>query len=221
MVLFKRQIPLIIAFIVGIVMLIQYYIPHTKSQELLSEFTTWAMIIGAFALVIGLSSLLHMHIGKIRRLAPGWGYSLITVTALVVTAGVGIIAGMQRPDPDSPIYGSQAAQIQWMYINLMWPLGGTMFSILAFFIASAAYRAFRARTFEATVLLIAAMIVMLEVVPFKLFAAIGIPEINNWIFTCPNMAAQRGIMLGVALSVVATSLRIIFGIERTYLGGGD
>jgi len=221
MVLLKRQIPLIIAFIAGIVMLVQYYIPLQESQDLLSEFTTWAMIIGAFALVIGLSSLLHMHIGKIRRLAPGWGYSLITVVALVTTAGVGIIAGMQRPDPDSAIYGSQAAQIQWMYINLMWPLGGTMFSILAFFIASAAYRAFRARTFEATVLLIAAMIVMLEVVPIKIFAAIGIPEINNWIFTCPNMAAQRGIMLGVALSVVATSLRIIFGIERTYLGGGD
>ncbi len=221
MVLFKRQIPLLIAFLLGISMLIQYYIPHSASQELLSEFTTWAMVIGAFALVIGLSSLLHMHVGKIRRQVPGWGYSVVTVVALAITATIGIWAGMLRPEAGKPVFGSEAPQTQWIYINMMWPLGGTMFSILAFFIASAAYRAFRARTFEATVLLIAAMIVMLEVVPIKIFAAIGIPEVNNWIFTCPNMAAQRGIMLGVALSIVATSLRIIFGIERTYLGGGD
>lgn len=221
MTLLKRQIPLMIAFGAGIAMLAQYYIPHSSSQELLSHFSTWAMIIGAFALVIGLSSLLHMHIGKIRRMVPGWGFSLVTVVALGITAAVGIYAGMQRPEAGQSVYGSEAPQIQWIYLNMMWPLGGTMFSILAFFIASAAYRAFRARTFEATVLLIAAMIVMLEVVPMKIFAAIGIPEINSWIFTCPNMAAQRGIMLGVALSIVATSLRIIFGIERTYLGGGD
>ncbi len=37
----------------------------------------------------------------------------------------------------------------------------------------------------------------------------------------PNAAAQRGILLGVILSQVAISLRIIFGIERTYMGGGD
>jgi hypothetical protein len=213
MVLFKRQIPLIIAFGVGITMLIQYYIPHSTSQELLSEFAAWTMIIMAFALVIGLSSLLHMHIGKIRRHVAGWGFSVVTIAALAVTTTVGVVAGWEK--------GSKADQVQWIYLYMMWPLGGTMFSILAFFIASAAYRAFRARTFEATVLLIAAMIVMLEVVPIKIFAAIGIPEVNNWIFTCPNMAAQRGILLGVALSIVATSLRIIFGIERTYLGGGD
>jgi hypothetical protein len=217
----KRQIPLAIAFGVGVAMLVQYYVPHNASQELLSMFSTWAMIIGAFALAIGLSSLLHMHVGKIRRMVPGWGYSMVTIVALIVTAGIGVYAGWQRPAPGEPVYGMNAPQIQWMYMNLMWPLGGTMFSILAFFIASAAYRAFRARTFEATVLLVAAMIVMLEVVPIGIFAAIGVPEINNWIFTCPNMAAQRGIMMGVALSIVATSLRIIFGIERTYLGGGD
>jgi hypothetical protein len=210
MIFLKRYVPLAIAFGVGIVMLITYYIPHSSSQTALTEFSMWTVLISGFALAIGLSSLLHMHVGKIWKKVPGWGFSLVTVVALVVTAAVGIITG-----------GKDSDQMMWIYLSVYTPLGATMFSILAFFIASAAYRAFRARTVEATILLIAAIIIMLQVLPLGFLAAIRVPQTKDWILNWPSMAAQRGIMIGVALSIVATSLRIIFGIERTYLGGGD
>jgi hypothetical protein len=39
-----------------------------------------------------------------------------------------------------------------------------------------------------------------------------------WIMNYPNLAGQRAIMIGIGLGVVAMSLRLILGIERTYLG---
>jgi len=44
-----------------------------------------------------------------------------------------------------------------------------------------------------------------------------LPKIADWIMNIPQLAAKRGILIGVALGGIAMSLRIIVGIERTYL----
>jgi hypothetical protein len=96
---------------------------------------------------------------------------------------------------------------------------GTMFSLLAFFIASAAFRAFRMRSFEATLLAIAAVIVMLGRVPVGAQIWDKLPVISDWIMNVPQMAAKRAIMIGAALGAISTGLKVILGIERNYLGG--
>jgi hypothetical protein len=101
------------------------------------------------------------------------------------------------------------------------PMGATMFSLLAFFVASAAFRAFRASNWRATLLLVSAFVVMLGRVPIGDMIWSKIPVISEWIMQVPNQAGQRAVMIGAAMGVVATSLRMIFGIERSYLGGTD
>lgn len=112
---------------------------------------------------------------------------------------------------------------QWLYDFLYSPLVATMFSILAFYVASAAYRAFRARSVEGTMLLVAAFLVMIGRVSigYVLYRKVGVPFpwIADWIMGVLNAAGQRAIMIGAALGIVSASLRMLLGLEQTYLGG--
>jgi len=206
----KRQIPLIIVMSLGFLFAVHTFVPHKYSVNFYDWWVSWSKAISPFAVVLGVMSLFMVHGTRISRKLPNWQYSLVTIGALIFTSIVGFIWGTQEGSP-----------FMWLFKNVQMPMSATMFSLLAFYIASAAYKAFRARSIEATVLLIAAIIVMLGQVPLGHMISKWIPETSKWILNVPNLAAKRGIMTGVGLGMTATSLKIILGIERTYLGGGD
>src|SRR2546429_4510287 len=158
----------------GVVFAAQYYVPHPTSELMLTEVTKWLQIISGFALVLGVTSLFHIHAVKIRRKEPGWAYSLILDGGILGTIAAGFsysFTAGQWVNGKETINGIVTA-FGWIYSDMMVPLQGTMFAILAFFIASAAYRSFRARSREAALLLIAALIVMMVRVPL---VAVALP----------------------------------------------
>ncbi|MCD6335121.1 MAG: hypothetical protein J7M27_07305 [Candidatus Latescibacteria bacterium] len=206
----RRQIPLLITFVTGMLMIVAYFIPHHPFGGLRELFNQWAIVIAAFALILGVLNLIKVNAVKIQRKRPGWGYSAVLLIAFTVTTITGLFWGMDRE-----------TVFDFIFRNMYVPLGATMFSLLAFFVASASYRAFRARTTEAALLLVAATFVMLGRVPLGSYIWTKFPALANWIMDFPNMAGQRAIMIGIALGTVSMSLRIILGIERSYLGGGE
>lgn len=215
----RREVPLMITGIVGIAFVLQYFIPHWPFSQLNTWFSDWFSIISAFAIWLGALNLMKISYQKITRKKSDWGYSIVIVLSFIVIAVIGFYEGKSFREPGT--------NFSWLYEFVYTPLSATMFAILAFFVASASYRAFRARNFEATLLLVAAFLVMIGRVPVGDNITSFLPEsyqlsqVASWIMTFPQTAGQRAIMIGIALGLVSTSLRIILGIERSHLGGGD
>jgi len=204
----RLAIPLMITFVAGMIMILQFFVPATQSMgESLQE---WYMIVASFAIFLGAVNLLQIRIHKIRFKARNWKYSPVTIAGFAAMIITGLFFGVEPVKP-----------FDYMFTQMMVPMGATMFSLLAFFVASAAFRSFRARNWRATLLLISAFVVMLGRVPIGAMIWDKIPLISEWIMQVPNLAGQRAVMIGAAMGMVATSLRMIFGIERSYLGGAD
>ena len=204
----KRHLPLIIIFVCGIFMVFQYFVPHENS-EFLYEFLAldWPPIIGIFALTLGIISLVRVSIAKIRKREPDWPFSIVTLTGLAAM----LVAGL-------PWFGGQTSQaVTWQFNFIMQPITQTIFSLLAFFIASAAYRAFRARSVLASILLISAVIVMIRFFPLGPFTDAA-TRTADWVLNVPNLAAKRAIIIGVGLGIISTALKVVLGVERSYLG---
>jgi hypothetical protein len=206
----KRNVPLAICLGFGIVMMVQFFVPHPISVGFYDLTTKWVRIVLAFALVLGVGSFVMYHTEKLRRRRTGWLYSIVALVAAAISTVVGLAWGVRQTSPLQ----------NYIFTPLLVPLNASMFAILAFYMASAAYRAFRARTKESALLLIAAFIVMLGMVPIGAAIWGKLPDLAEWILSVPNMAAKRAITFGVALGGIATALKVILGIERGWLGGG-
>jgi len=206
----RLAIPLAITFAAGIIMILQFFVPHHPFGNLGEYLQEWFFIVASAAIFLGAMNLMHVHFRKIRLKLRNWKYSPVTIIGFLAMFVTGLMFGVTEGRP-----------FDYMFQRMVVPMGATMFSLLAFFVASAAFRAFRASNWRATLLLASAFIVMLGRVPIGNMIWSRIPYISEWIMQFPNLAGQRAVMIGAAMGVVATSLRMIFGIERSYLGGTD
>ncbi len=215
----RREVPLLITGIVGAVFLIQYFVPHFPFNNMSNWFSDWFAIVQACAIVLGALNLMKISILKIAKQKEDYGFAVVIVASFLLIVIIGFAEGEAFRDPGT--------KFDWLYNYVYTPLSSTMFAILAFFVASASYRAFRARNLEATLLLLAAFFVMIGRVPVGYAISAFMPEgyrlsdLASWVMNFPQTAGQRAIMIGIALGIVSTSLRVILGIERSHLGGGD
>lgn len=215
----KTSFPVLVAFLSGLAMVVGFYANPSYFGDIQGELLQWATIIGGFTLALGVVSIVSVNWRSVRKLEKGWIYNLLVLLSVFAMAVPAIL-----PRSASPLFGTLDGSIyDWLFVNLDAPMMSTMFAMLAFYIASAAYRAFRARNIQATLLLITASVIMLVRVPMGevLFSGIhhNLPDwINSYIMGGANVAVQRGIIIGAALGAASMSLRIILGIERTYMG---
>lgn len=220
----RTALPVIIAFFSGIIMVVTFGIRAPEGTILgdtREQLLIWVTIIAGFTLLLGVVSITRVNLKKVMRREKDWFFALLTLVSVFIMMIPAMI-----PSEVSSLFGRSKGSIyDWLFLYLSTPMQATMFALLAFYVASAAYRAFRARSTQATLLLLTASLIMLARVPMGeavlRFFSDAIPGIlDTYIMTGVNAAVQRGIIIGAALGAASMSLRVMLGIERTYMGKG-
>ena len=230
----KRNVPLLITAMGGFILIISYFIPATQGWGEVAAI--WFDILPSIAFILGGGNLLKIHLKKISDKSVGWAYSAITLAAFLITLFVGLGKVGVNPNPLYPEYGLSGhyreigSPFWWLYEYAFKPLTATMFAMLAFYISSAAFRAFRAKNIEAILLLGTAFIILLGRTFAGVYLTAWLPDwmsglkIENltvFIMSVFNTAGNRAIMIGIALGIASTSLKVLLGVDRSYLGSGE
>jgi len=229
--LVRKWVTIIFTFLAGSYYMLEYLWPvkhDPKTNEDLGNFLSPSISpvsdyinnIFIWSIFLGLISLSIVHGRKLWKRETGWHNSLAFFIAAIAMFLFGAYSHM----------GKSANYINnhWynsLFNGLMMNFDSAMFALLAFYIVSAAYRAFRIRSMEAILLMISALVVMLGMVDFGLwlthsipltsgFAFLRIESISGWILSWVNMPAQRAVMIGVNIGALAMALRLWLSLER-------
>lgn len=208
----KKEVPVAIGFIAGVIWLVSTFFTGPKWLTTVhNELNTWFLLCQAYMVGVGVVNLCSVHGHRISQKRTDWVFSIVTLVAMFGIMIFGIFVAKDSSDKTWTV----------LYNQIIAPMNATVYSTLVFYIASAAYRAFRVRNLQASILLVSAVIMMLGRVPLGAMISPAFPKMADWILKYPNVAGMRGIQIGAAFGGIATALRVMVGIERGYMGGTE
>lgn len=202
----RRTFLLALNLVIGMMMIVDYFFSIPVLNSWSATLRAWGVIVSTFALGVGAVNLLMVH-GRRVSAAPTKNWpSLVMLAGLVVTAGLSIFAG---PNSEGSLF---------VYEGIIMAVHQAVSSMLGMFICSAAYRAFRFRNAEASVMLCVGILVLLAQIPSAEAVAPWLAAPSQWVMNSINVAGQRGIIISSGIALVGLSLRVILGIDKSYLG---
>jgi hypothetical protein len=217
----RTPISVAIAIGVGIIVLLGYFFGTNASGEitllgiLQSYFLRGAVVVAGVALLVGVFNLAAVHIKKIRQ-GDESIYSLITVLALLLTLMVGAYDLVMT-------YLQEEAGLRytrWIFENIQLPIESSLMAVIAISLTYAAIRLLSRRlNFISVVFSVVLIILLIGAIPAVAASEFNIlSSIRNWIMSVPVVGGTRGIVLGMALGIIATGIRILMGVDRPYGG---
>lgn len=204
---YKNTGPVVVAFVCAMIVILSNFINFDLLTTLSGDIKNFSSIIAGFALFLGLIGILRLHstnVMKKTRLSP---YSAVLIVVLLIYLVVGLG------------YGQQSTEFKWIYNTIYGPLTATTYALLAFWVCSAAYRAFTMKSIESAILVITGLLVFFGVTPLSAAISPVFPAANDFISSVLNVAGRRGMGIGIGIGILALGIRIILGMERSWMGG--
>ncbi len=116
--------------------------------------------------------------------------------------------------------GTNGTYFIWLYKNIQVPAAATVYAIIGFYVVFAAYRAFRAKTIEATILLVGAFLAIMWGSSLGHYIWPGIDPIYSWLVDVPNTAGFRGYQMAVAVATVAVGVALFLQKQSLFQKAG-
>ncbi len=207
-------------------------------KDAIQVVTPTANILTVFLLGLGIYSVLSVHGKRLVKQQKDWAFSGLLLLSMVAMLVFGYWDWIQNLDPavalklaENPSFVGRTKDL--LFDGLLQVMDAAMFSLIAFFIFSAAYRAFRIRSVESTILLGTAFIMMISlmgaiVVPWNNFVQdslghgnpgawinwLRLTDISGWLSDTIQTPAIRAVNFGVGIGALAMGLRIWLSLER-------
>lgn len=206
---YRRDIPLVITFLIGVIAIGDYYTTLTSVKDIFTVIKNWGVVLSAFALGLGAVNLFRVHGRRIsERRTSDWVFSAWLLLMLIVFVAVGLGTGKFET----------SSQYSWLYSGFFLPISATMYSSLCFYMSYGAYKILRARNLDSFLLFFTAVFVILGNTPIFPAYVPGFFDFREWIFTAIVGGGYRGIRIGIGIGAVILGIRTLVGLESGYLG---
>lgn len=202
----RREFPIIFTFVVGMSMLVDYYINVKQITDFSTMFMQWAIILTGFAAIRGCVNITIREARSIRVRTPNlWPFSILALIVVYTYLIIGVYFGVSN------------AYYLWLtqYITNMLPY----MAVNALFIVSAAIRTFKFRTVEGSIMLLSSIIGLAASSTFFSFYG-GAPLVTTyeWLRDSPSTAALIAIQMTGAIGSVVMGVRTLLGYETSISG---
>lgn len=194
--------------------------------------TLRAMLLG-----LGVWSVVSIHGMRLLRKQKDWIFSgilLLSACTMVFVTYSNYNQQIANPELSSPDkWGAMQYAHNFLFDGMLQAMDAAMFSVIAFFILSAAYRAFRIRSIEATILLASALIMMLSLIAGVEYASTDLMKsvtgndpghfANNftlssmadWIKNTVRAPGIRALEFGIGIGALTMGIRLWLSLEKT------
>jgi hypothetical protein len=217
----RRLLVMLVTLLAGVYFFIQFFLPNDiiagggafQWGRYQKEVFDFVRVIFVMSFGLGIINILRVYGYQIVRRRPGWVNGAVLLAAMVVTLVAGLWSHFGQSDAMKSLYN------RFLFGGLMNNLSSAMFSLLAFYMASAAYRSFRVKSFEAALMMGAALVIMIGQIPLGYLVTEQAPQARNLTMTWISTPAFRGIAFGAMVAGLAMGVRMWLSLEKTSFGG--
>lgn len=202
----KKQAPIIVSILVGVIVVGEYFFKVPWLTNISKEIQSWVVLVSAFLIVVGMVNSLQVNARNFRD------HKIGALDIVLLIGGMVVMFVVTYFDKQF------ASAYNFLFNNVYATLGNAASGLLMYSTASATFRGLRAKSAEAAAFLLAAAIGMLGLAPIGAVIWDKFPVVYEWILAYPNVAGQRGIVIGSSIGAMAASLRVLLGIERRFSG---